>query len=380
MHANGRKLIATVALIALLAVLSGNANGASVLNLHKFDTRQFPHAVCNDGSPSGFYFQAATTHPNRWVLHLEGGWWCWDDATCGGRAKSSPGMVSSLTWPSTRTPGGIFNVDPSRFPEWSGVNLVYMPYCSSDAWVGDGVGNVNGTSWQFRGRAVVEAVFMTLFTGLKTNQPQEVLFSGCSAGGQGLLYNVDNARSIVSSLTLPGLRFKGFADSGWMMNMASTVNPTTEIHTQFRKGWALWKPRKSDCSMANAVDPHYCLFSPNAIGYISTPTMIQSSAYDSFQIPYDCCGVPFKNDQLASQAASIAHASRVAMKQLIHAPNNAFMPSCFTHCLSEGRHFAGLLVKDVSLATALTGWFFDHPTVTTPIIDDCGFNCSTKCP
>ena len=374
-----RQSLACVACLVILAVIAAETAAAPKLQLYLLDTKEYPRAICNDGSPSGFYFQPATTKPNNWILHLEGGWWCWDDKTCVGRANSSPGMVSSKTWPSTRSPGGIFNVNAQDFPEWAGANLVYMPYCTSDAWAGDGEGVVNGTQWPFRGRAVVDAVFTTLFGRLKTDAPQEVLFSGCSAGGQGLLYNVDQAHKIVADLTPSGLRFKGFADSGWMMNQASTPNPASPIHVQFQKGWALWQPRESDCAIANAADPHYCLFSPNAIGYINTPTFIQSSSYDSFQIPYDCCNVPFKTPGDSAQAASLAHAARTAARHLIRPPHFMYSSTCFAHCLSEGYGFTRTLVQNVSLATTLTNWFFDTAPDATPIIDNCGFNCSTHC-
>ena len=131
-------------ILVVFIVLAGpfpSALAINKLSLTLLDTAKFPNAVCNDGTPSGYYHLPAPTKPNRWVFHLEGGWWCWDDKSCIGRWSSSRGMVSSSSWPSVRTPGGIFNVDPNLHPEWSGVNLVYLPYCSSDAWAGDGVGH-----------------------------------------------------------------------------------------------------------------------------------------------------------------------------------------------------------------------------------------------
>jgi hypothetical protein len=32
----------------------------------------YPQAVCNDGSPAGFYYSAGSD-PNNWVVYLEGG-------------------------------------------------------------------------------------------------------------------------------------------------------------------------------------------------------------------------------------------------------------------------------------------------------------------
>lgn len=373
------KYAAIVILALLMSSLLGTTLAVNKLTLSLLDTSKFPKAICNDGNPSGYYYLPATTKPNRWIFHLEGGWWCWDVKSCMGRWSSSKGMVSSSSWPSVRTPGGIFNADPTSYPEWSGVNLVYLPYCSSDAWAGDGVGTVNGTNWQFRGRSVVEAVFRTFFEGHNLKAAQEVLFSGCSAGGQGLLYNLDFAADLLADLTPPGLRIKGFADSGWMMNFPSVPNPRTEIHTQFRLGWDLWKPRTSACSLVNPVNPYDCFFSPTYIGYLTTPVLIQSSAYDAFQIPYDCCSPPFNSPSSQGLSSQLASATRTAMHRLIHHPHSVYSPSCFTHCLSEGRQFTSLQVMGTSLATKLTNWFFDRIPDIGPIIDDCGFNCSTRC-
>jgi hypothetical protein len=367
-----------VAVVLFLCILASTTVAATQLKLTLFDPLAFPNAVCNDGTPSGFYYLPATSQPNRWIFHLEGGWWCWDDKSCTGRLGSKS-MVSSASWPTTRSFGGIFSNNPSVSPDWVGVNFVFMPYCTSDAWAGDGTGLVNGTMWQFRGRSVVEAVFKSFFEGAKFTSPQEVLFSGCSAGGQGLLYNVDHVSQLLSQLVPSGVTVKGFADSGWMMNLPSIRNPTTEIHTQFKAGWKLWQPRESDCSIVNPVDPYHCFFSPNIISYITTPTLIQSSAYDAFQVPYDCCSPPFTDPSAQWMSQAIARATRNAMHDLIHPPHSVYSPSCFTHCLSEGTSFSKVQIDGTSLATKLSNWYFTRLPDLGPMIDDCGFNCSTHC-
>lgn len=40
-----------------------------------------PTAVCNDGSPAAYYIHKGTD-PTRWVVHMQGGWWCWDQYSC----------------------------------------------------------------------------------------------------------------------------------------------------------------------------------------------------------------------------------------------------------------------------------------------------------
>lgn len=237
----------------------------------------------------------------------------------------------------------------------------------------------NGSIWQFRGCSIVDAVFRSFFEGRNMKKSQEILFSGCSAGGQGLLYNLDFVAGLLADITPLGLRIKGFADSGWMMNLPSKPNPASEVHTQFRRGWDLWKPRASACSVVNPIDPSTCFFSPNYISYLETPVLIQSSSYDAFQIPYDCCSPPFQSPSSQSLSAQIADATRTAMGRLIHAPHSVYSPSCFTHCLSEGRLFTSVQVFGTTLATKLSNWFFDKIPAIGPLLDDCGFNCSTHC-
>ena len=41
-------------------------------------------------------------------------------------------------------------------------NLVYLRYCTSDAYIGDAASDSNAFGFAFRGRAVVDAVFATL--------------------------------------------------------------------------------------------------------------------------------------------------------------------------------------------------------------------------
>ena len=69
------RLAAAVLLLALGALLPGAHGGAPTMwlqGLLEID----PLAVCNDGSPAGFYFVPGTTQSNIWLVYLEGGMWC----------------------------------------------------------------------------------------------------------------------------------------------------------------------------------------------------------------------------------------------------------------------------------------------------------------
>ena len=45
--------------------------------LRFLDLKKHPLAVCNDGSPGAYYVRKAC--PDRWLVHQQGGFWCWDD-------------------------------------------------------------------------------------------------------------------------------------------------------------------------------------------------------------------------------------------------------------------------------------------------------------
>ena len=63
--------------LALLCHLPWAAQGGAptmwLQGVASFD----PLAVCNDGTPAGFYFINATTQPDVFLLYLEGGMCAW---------------------------------------------------------------------------------------------------------------------------------------------------------------------------------------------------------------------------------------------------------------------------------------------------------------
>ena len=77
----------------------------------------------------------------QWIIYLEGGGWCWNSTSCLNRLVlngiffGGSHLVSSSQWPPVKTyEDGIFVMEGSG---WAEANLVYLPYCSSDAHMGD---------------------------------------------------------------------------------------------------------------------------------------------------------------------------------------------------------------------------------------------------
>ena len=80
--------------------------------------------------PCFFFFSI----PPQTLAFRLAGYWCTGEDSCQGRAANEPQEMSSASWPDQIQGGGIFSTDPSQNP-WAGANMVYIGYCSSDAWM-----------------------------------------------------------------------------------------------------------------------------------------------------------------------------------------------------------------------------------------------------
>eukprot|EP01084_Bolivina_argentea_P025143 46770_1 len=91
---------------------------------------------CLDGSPAGFYYLAPPSgSSNLWIIELQGGGGCHDEASCMQRANSTLG--SSTHWPNTYNPNSaILSNDPTINPDFYSGHKVFCPYCNGDVWSG----------------------------------------------------------------------------------------------------------------------------------------------------------------------------------------------------------------------------------------------------
>ena len=80
-------------------------------------------AVCNDGSAAG-YFIRKSYGSKRWVVFLEGGWYCYDKKSCESRWTRLRGFMTSNMWADSRQVSGILSPDPEENPYWWNANHV----------------------------------------------------------------------------------------------------------------------------------------------------------------------------------------------------------------------------------------------------------------
>lgn len=365
-----------------------------VLTMKKFDLGTYPLGVCNDGTPAGYYFSPSPNNGNDWLLFLEGGGMCFDKDSCLARPSS---LTSSKGWTATVNGGGIFN---SSTPELGNMNLVYAPYCSSDAWTGSISANNIPFGFNFRGRDILDAIIGDLVTthGLGSQSVTNFMFSGCSAGARGALFNLDRLHGVITS-TIPNSKnlayYGGLLDSAFWMDIQPANASVIPFGTQIQDIYALANSSyalSESCLSQFPTDQQWkCMMGEYAVPYLSYPYLLYAFQYDEFQLTSDF-GNPSVPNKTPAQLAYDEYFRNItrfsAYKDTITPAKTgtaALLPACFKHCNTQDYHFQTLATNGVTLEQATVNWFWNRQckdsTIPSYIVEDCvGFNCGTNCP
>ena len=118
-------------------------------------------AVCLDGSPPAYWYQPprpqAAADNVSWLIHLDGGAWCYDERDCAGRARSEKGSSTRLKrryWPYS----GLLDGNAAVNPTFAGFHRVNLAYCDGSSFTGDRaepVVTASGEKLYFRGKRVL---------------------------------------------------------------------------------------------------------------------------------------------------------------------------------------------------------------------------------
>lgn len=250
-----------------------------------------PAAVCLDGSPGGFYFASASvaTDSNKWVIHLEGGGWCYTPAQCFWRAgHQSTG--SSRSWSKTARAGRLTDDVAARNPDFHGFNHVRVMYCDGGSFSGDTTIPYTSRSGRegrlhFRGRRILAAVLRRLASasfGLAAGA--EVLLTGCSAGGLAALLQADYVRSL-----LPGAvaKYKVAPCSGFFQAHGNARG--TPVWESQMQGVALMQNLSQyspSACLSTMPEQHQwrCVLPSYALRFVQAPVFLLDSVLDSWQL------------------------------------------------------------------------------------------------
>jgi hypothetical protein len=277
---------------AALALCFGAAEGGSAAETslplveQTINLPGFPTALCNDGTLPVFYYQPGSGDDrNKWVILFQDGSGCTTDAACTTRGRGNRYFISGIgpDIPSTTIPDGILSTLPAVNPDFAHFNHVFLHYCSSDGYAGDTERVIDGTTWQFRGKVIVDALIEQLLTTSIDGRPTlaaatEVLIAGSSSGAMGVHNNLDRIAARLAPISV-----KGIADSAWVPpGIIPFQFGTFAARPDQALAYAYFKARPDDsCVAANPKNPGGCLNEAFAFPFIATPMFVYADQRDT---------------------------------------------------------------------------------------------------
>uniref|UniRef100_A0A7S4H9U1 Pectin acetylesterase n=1 Tax=Guillardia theta TaxID=55529 RepID=A0A7S4H9U1_GUITH len=365
------------------------AASTQTLKRINLDLLVYPLARCNDGSGGAYYFAPASSRggamarTDMWLVFLMGGGWCWDETSCASRYSTSPSLMSSKQFPEEREVDGILSADPTISP-LATANKVYVPYCSSDAYVGDAQASDATYGWHFRGQELIRATLKEISRAHGLSKGHTLIFGGCSAGGRGAMFNLEYLPEFIPQ----GVKIAGFFDSPMWVDMEPLDAGAVSFQTQTA---AVFKMTNAQSRMGTRCASIYtkeseqfkCLFGEYRAPTIDLPFLVAASQYDSFQIRSNT-GVspPYDADQLA-YVERFRQRVQQAMMRLNVSHVASFAYSCYGHCISEGKTFWTQQVTIGGTKKSLydvTSEWMRKQLEGEQVIDKCGgFDCGCSC-
>ena len=304
------------------------------LQRKSLDQTVFPNARCNDNSPAILYFRPASrpADARKWVIHLQGGGSCGNGLDCSERWANvnthfGSNNMTSVDFPLATNASGILERDAPFGGQnpIAGYNQVLVHYCSSDVWSGTRADLVlNGVNFNqdppactqykinFLGRYIFDAAIQTLrrngvppllYVLSNPTHPiplpdlddaEFVLLSGGSAGGAGVIHNLDHLRTMLPAST----RLVGLSDSAFRppkVNMDLSQTPlclskgacTDDAQNQwvYNNGpWVVWGQQNgtdNSCLNYHPTDPWQCTDSHHIlVNHVHTSFFVRMAELD----------------------------------------------------------------------------------------------------
>ncbi|ELT96642.1 hypothetical protein CAPTEDRAFT_219523 [Capitella teleta] len=202
----------------------------------------YPRAVCTDGSPAAYYHTAAFSehelrHYSGYVIYLDGGGYCPSVRDCHLRCSIARNLCTEPL-AETKESHGILSDDVSNNPVMHDYYKVELPYCTSDMFVGRRKGTDRTEGLNFAGKIVFDAMITSLKRISGIAHAQNVVLSGSSAGGAGVVFLCEHLQRL-----LPRTTVWCVADAAFFYPMTSPFrNDTTceSIDKVLQQGASLW--------------------------------------------------------------------------------------------------------------------------------------------
>jgi len=353
-----------------------------------------PGGYCMDGSMAGYYIRPGND-PSLFVIYLKGGGGCSTEAKC--LARNGTKLGSSLLWEPSILGDRLLDGNCNKNPDFCDGTAVHVPYCTSDAHMGNNT-ELSDDTWglYFDGHANFAAIVDHLIATSGLGDATHVLLTGGSAGSIGAYFNVDwLADRLGSDVTV-----KGVPNAGWFNPGSLSDNDLDEIFapsdydrfTAGEKGNLFWDSiqllngtiapdtRKlkegvlnKDCLAYYAPNEWWACASVHiAYRYIESPLFNIHSQYDSNQI-FSTQGLAPENPN-QSEIESVekyiemwGKATRESLQQILN--NETMTPKAYpgdglfsTSCLSHGTF--GTTIDGLTWLPIVRDWFFNLGEMT----------------
>ena len=330
-------------------------NGTDLMKV-TLDPALHPDAMCNDGTPGVMYVRRASApaDADKWVIYLQGGGSCSSFEECLARwthkgsnygahkmstdTRLAPaGGVNYVAPPGIRGGGILSRSAGNAFATW---NQVFVYYCSSDEWSGQATATTYGSAsgalvgdyfLHFHGADILDAAIADLRAGVgyDANRDGEidtwlrsldsaavVLFTGSSAGGNGVKHNADRLGADLLA-TNPGLDFRAVVDAAGMPDLSAAAWPPRYSYSGFFMDvWSHmtldWHARVDASCLAAyvAADQYRCADTTNVLlHYLDTPFLHRMDLQDENAIDTWLAGFGTRqqfSDAVEAQLLSLA--------------------------------------------------------------------------
>lgn len=265
----------------------------TILPLIMFDTSTTYYdslAVCNDGSPGGYYYKPAknSIYNSTWVVYLRGGGQCYDKQSCDDRFQSRPDLMSSKYFKYAISYAGLFDENIAVSP-YAYAHKAALAYCTSDGYMGDVASSDITWGWSFRGQRIVLQFIRELIEKRGMNGNSTVLLAGGSAGARGMMVTID---LLIEKYLPSGMKVAAWLDSPYYVDVAplnTSVNPNSFPGFQYQEKQKYdYMNTKGiispECANAYAGEEWKCQFGQFRMPFVKSPYFLIASQDDKYQV------------------------------------------------------------------------------------------------
>lgn len=275
--------------------------------------------LCNRAYQSGtdswqgadFAVSRRSPSSDKWVIYLEGGGFCGDEATCQSRGDQKSFLVEP--WPKPdRTLVTLTDIEPGMLgilaakktfnPNFFGDNKVFGNYCSSDFWSGTAASRqVGQESWAFNGLPNLLVLIDTLKQryGLDDTDPAtQVLLVGGSAGALGVYASSHLVAARLPATAAAG-RLRVVVDGGYIPYDWDIYGTSDTTDSVLHGAWQWWSgggppSLHPGCQAAASGDEWSCYTGRRATrhlaaggaGAVALPTLLVTHQLDTTQADF----------------------------------------------------------------------------------------------